>query len=133
MKYFALIICLFLFACKKTDNAIIENPQQTATIPINNCNTFTANTNFSICYDSLLFDNRCPDLAMCVRRGEVGVKLSFKQNNMNIPFKLADFPNLLGNFPSDTTINGIHIKLIDVLQHPFSNQNAEKKVVLEIN
>ncbi len=133
MKYFVLIICLFLFACKKTDNAVTETTDQKATILINTCNTFITNSNFSICYDSLLFDNRCPDLAMCARRGEVGVKLSLKQNNMNIPFKLADFPSLLGNFPNDTTLNGIHIKLTDVLQRPFSNQNAGKKVVLEIN
>lgn len=134
MKYFVIIILtisILFFSCKKAT----EQTAQNINVTINNCSTIStnANSNFSICYDSLLFDNRCPDLAMCARRGEVGVKLSLKQNNMNIPFKLADFPSLLGNFPNDTTLNGIHIKLTDVLQRPFSNQNAGKKVVLEIN
>ena len=126
---------IILLACKTATLPQVENVAQSITIPLSSCSNLATVTNkiFTICYDSLLFDNRCPDLAMCVRRGEVGVKLSFKKNNINIPFRLADFPSILGNFPSDTTINGIHIKLIDVLAHPFSNQNAEKKVILEIN
>jgi hypothetical protein len=135
MKYILISILsplVFFFSCKKNDTKK-DNTLQSVTIPINICTSFSLNSNFSICYDSLLFDNRCPDLAMCARRGEVGVKLIFKQNNNTIPFRLADFPNPIGNFPTDTTINRVHIKLVDVLPHPFSNQSTEKKVVIEIN
>jgi hypothetical protein len=126
-----MLIGILFFSCKKTT----QHASQNINVLINNCNFISTNenSNVSICYDSLLFDNRCPDLAMCARRGEVGVKLSFKQNNIVIPFILADVASIIGNYPSDTTISGVHIKLVDVLPHPFSNQNAEKKVVLEIN
>lgn len=138
MKFYRLIIIttgIVLFSCTKASTRQAEKITQKVSVSLTHCITlFTApNTNFSICYDSLLFDNRCPDLAMCARRGEVGVRLTFNQNNNTIPFRLADFPNPIGNFPSDTTINGVHIKLIDVLPHPFSNQNSERKIVLEIN
>ena len=132
MKYFVsiFVLSILFFSCKKTKDI---NVVKSSTILINNCETFTLNTTFSICYDSLLFDTRCPDLAMCARRGDVGVKLFFKLGNSMIPFNLADVPTTPGNFPSETIINGVHIKLIDVLPHPFSNQNVEKKVILEIN
>jgi hypothetical protein len=134
VKYFLIIfmgIGMLFFSCKK----ITQQASQNINVLINNCNFISTNgnSNFSICYDSLVFDNRCPDLAMCARRGEVGVKLSFKLNNIVIPFRLADVASIIGNYLSDTTISGVHIKLIDVLPHPFSNQNNEKKVVLEIN
>jgi hypothetical protein len=131
-SFFTLLV--LFFSCKKTNVTKEEINVQNTIISINSCNSIATNiSSFSICYDSLLFDNRCPDLAMCARRGEVAVKLSFKQNNTNIPFRLADFNSILGNFPKDTTINGVHIKLIDVLPHPFSNQNTINKVVLEVN
>lgn len=119
------------FSCKKTTEQTVQN----INVTINNCSSIStnANTNFSICYDSLLFDNRCPDLAMCARRGEVGVKLLFKQSNSTIPFKLADFPNPIGNFPTDTTINGVHIRLVDVLPHPPISNNSNANIMLEIN
>ncbi len=118
-------------SCKKTT----EQTSQNINVTINNCSSISTNvnSNFSICYDSLLKDSRCYEPALCIWKGEVAVKLSFKQNNSVIPFKLSDSPNIFDNPPSDTTINGVHIKLIDVLPHPFSNQNSEKKVVLEIN
>jgi hypothetical protein len=135
MKYFVLIICLFLFACKKTDNAVTESPEQTATIPINTCNAFTNNTNYSICFDSLISDSRCPidPNILCVWAGVAIVKLSLTQNNSLITFKLstaggAHFP------PKDTTINGVNIKLLDVQPYPkfIGSNNEIKKVILSI-
>ncbi len=136
MKYIStiiLIISLSFFSCKKTSNAIIANNLQSATIPINTCNFFSTNTNFSICYDSLLRDSRCREPVLCIWKGEVAVKLLFKQNNNIITFKLGDSPNIIGNPPNDTTINGVHIKLVDVLPYRFINQNAEKAIFIEIN
>jgi hypothetical protein len=134
MKYFAIAILsigILFFSCKKTT----EQTAQNINVTINNCSSIStdANSNFSICYDSLQKDSRCYEPALCIWKGEVAVQLSFKQNNSVIPFKLSDSPNINNNPPNDTTINGVHIKLIDVLPHPFSNQNTEKKVVLEIN
>jgi hypothetical protein len=134
MKYFVIVILtisILFFSCKKTT----EQTAQNINVTINNCNTIStdANSNFSICYDSLLKDSRCYEPALCIWKGEVAVQLSFKQNNSVIPFKLSDSPNINNNPPNDTTINSVHIKLIDVLPHPFSNQNSEKKVLLEVN
>lgn len=134
MKYFAIVILsigMLFFSCKKTS----QQASQNIDVSINNCNSIStnANTNFSICYDSMLKESRCYEPALCIWKGEVAVKLSFIQNNTVISFNLSDSPNISSNPPNDTTINGVHIKLIDVLPHPFSNQNTEKKVVLQVN
>ncbi len=134
MKYFVIIILtisILFFSCKKAT----EQTAQNINVTINNCSTIStnANSNFSICYDSLLKDSRCYEPALCIWKGEVAVQLSFKQNNIVIPFKLSDSPNINNNPPNDTTISGVHIKFIDALPHPFSNQNSEKKVLLEVN
>jgi hypothetical protein len=136
MKYLSIIILsvsVIFFSCKKTNNIEEDNAVQSTTIPINNCSTFSTNINCSICYDSLLRDSRCSEPVLCIWNGEVVVKLLFKQNSNTIAFKLSDSPNIIGNPPNDTTINGVHIKLVDVLPNRFINPNAEKKVVLEIN
>jgi hypothetical protein len=134
IKYFGIVILstgMLFLSCKK----ITEQTAQNINVAINNCSSIStnANSNFSICYDSLLKDSRCYEPALCIWKGEVAVQLSFKQNNSIIPFKLSDSPNINNNPPSYTTINGVIIKLIDVLPHPFSNQSTEKKVVLEVN
>jgi hypothetical protein len=134
IKYFAiefLSIGILFFSCKKATQQTAQN----INVGLNNCSSISTNTNanFSICYDSLLKDSRCYEPALCIWKGEVAVQLSFKQNNSVIPFKLSDSPNINNNPPNDTTINSVHIKLIDVLPHPFSNQNSDKKVLLEVN
>jgi hypothetical protein len=138
MKYLSIIIllvALLFISCKKTNTTTEESIIQSATIVINTCNLFSTNSNssFSVCYDSLLRDSRCQEPVLCIWKGEVSVKLLFKQNNNTIPFKLSDSPNITGNPPNDTTINGVHIKLVDVFPYRFINSNAEKKIVLEIN
>jgi hypothetical protein len=136
MKYCCVIIIgLIFFSCKKESAGQKENVVQDVSVTLNNCISLSTitNPNFSICYDSLVRDSRCSEPVLCIWKGEVTVKLLFKQSNNIIPFRLSDSPNIIGNAPSDTTINGVNIKLIDVLPYRFINQNGEKKVVLQIN
>ena len=130
-----LVVIVSMFSCKKTSTTKEENKEQNSTIAINTCNLFSTNinSNFSICYDSLVTDSRCPSDVVCVWAGIAIVKLSFTQNNSIVSFKLS---SMGGNYfpPKDTTINGIKIKLIDLIPYPkFSGSNNEtRKVVLEI-
>jgi hypothetical protein len=126
MKYLAIISCLFFFACKKVNT----KESATTTIPLNTCKTFTLSNEFNICYDSLLYDLRCPANLICITNGPAVVKLILNQNNTAIPFKIGSMQNYPGHPSNDTTINGIHIKLKEVLDDVNSNAN---KIILEVN
>ncbi len=135
LSFIILVVVSFL-SCKKTSTTKEENKIKSGNIPLYTCSFFStnANPNFSICYDSLITDSRCPSNVVCVWAGVAIVKLSLTQNNSFVSFKLS---SMGGNYfpPRDTTINGINIKLVDVTPYSkFSGSNNEtRKVVLEIN
>ncbi len=113
-----LILIIFSFvSCKKDKQTNVLNPE----ILINNCsNTIELPTDgsFTICYDSLISDSRCPIDAVCIWEGFAQVKLSLHIDNTVIHFKLATMHHSALNLINDTTINGINIKLEDVSPYP---------------
>ncbi len=144
MKYFFITIIATVvtnFSCKKTTTTLAENVIQIIEIPFNSCDNIRTDKIgiFSICYDSLVNDCRCPIGVQCIWAGLAIAKLSFLQDGNTVFFKLCTAgvtSNSTSVFPpNDTTINGLHIKLLDVLPYPnFSTNNKEiKKVILEIN
>jgi hypothetical protein len=137
MKYLAIIILvMFFFSCKKTNTTTEESKVQNTTIAVNTCHSFSTNSNFSICYDSLLTESRCPSDVVCFWQGVAVVKLTFTQNNSNVLFKLSTLGSLGSHYfpPKDTTINGVNIKLLDVQPYPkfIGSNNEIKKVILSI-
>jgi hypothetical protein len=137
MKYCSVIIIgMIFFSCKKETTEQTEKATAVTnefSVNLGSCISATnvANTNFKICYDSLISESRCPSDVVCVWAGVALVKLSFMQNNITVPFKLS---TLGGSYfsPKDTTINGVNIKLVNVLPYPkFNGANNEvKKVTL---
>ena len=72
-------------------------------------------------FDSIT-DGRCPIGAMCVWEGNASVKLLIKQDGENdASFTLNTFDGFL----TDTTVNGIHYELIDMLPYPVIDKDYQ--------
>jgi hypothetical protein len=106
MRYILFVLTIFFLGCNKEKNTQPIDIQPI--ISIYNCNLISEKA--SICYDSLINDSRCPEDVVCVWSGNVKVALSLKQGNINFPFQITN--------NKDTTINGIKIKLLDVMPYP---------------
>jgi hypothetical protein len=64
--------------------------------------------------DSIM-DSRCPIGAMCIWEGNGRVKLNVQQSGHD---PVSFWLNTHGNFLNDTTVNGLHYELIDLLPYP---------------
>ncbi len=121
MKYiFILCISILVFVgCKK------ESITNTYSINLGSCkNDIVSNSNnIKICYDSLLYDSRCPVNADCITNGTAAVKLTYTNNTTTVHFKLGNKNNFDG-IANDTTINGTNIKLISVNPYPGSGSTV---------
>ena len=82
------------------------------TIKVNECTT-AAGENFTVCFDSLITDSRCPIDAICVWEGFALAKFSLHQNGNVIPFSLAT--RTFHQYLQDTTINQVKIYLQNIL------------------
>ena len=107
--FFILIIAstIGIIGCKKE-----SLNEATYTIKVNEC-TPSAGENFTVCFDSLITDSRCPIDAICVWEGFALAKFSLHQNGNVIPFSLAT--RAFQQYHQDTTINQIKISLQNIL------------------
>ena len=81
-------------------------------------------------FDSLQ-DSRCPIGATCIWEGNARVQFIFKQGQEN-PSRF--WLNTHGNFPSDTTIDGIRFELLDVLPYPDVDKDYQlEDYILQIH
>jgi hypothetical protein len=69
---------------------------------------------FRLSIDSIR-DSRCPIGALCIWEGNGSVKLHLKQSGRD---PVSFWLNTNSNFLTDTTINGLHYTLIDLLPYP---------------
>jgi hypothetical protein len=114
--FLASSICLiFTEGCKKAD----EKESQNKTIAIRNCIPVTQTEFPVICFDSLN-DSRCPSGVNCPTSGLAIVKLSMKNGAGLV--QVFSLSTLAGTHPpippNDTSINGYHIKLVNVFPYP---------------
>ena len=112
-----ILICLFSGAIACTNYNLSTPSSDIIIIKYNTCKDLVFNKNgYKICVDSI-WDSRCPTGAICIWAGvgEVKFKCSMN-NNTEYNFKLATLSN--GIYRTDTTINGIHFKLIDLTPYP---------------
>jgi hypothetical protein len=140
MMKLVIILSLFslIFSCKQDE--VIEKKTSGSVdvveIAYSKCvfNDPAQNSIATICFDAVVTDSRCPTNVVCVWQGYAEVKLRLVQGGENISFKLATI-NLNGALQNETTINGIRIKLLEVLPYPGNvgyNPN-DYKVKLQIN
>ncbi len=139
MKYIKMFLALILlsyllsnFSCKKNDDPVATTPNE-ITIAEKTCkNISSANNNYQLCFDSLTNESRCPINAMCIWGGYATAKFSLSYNGKLENFYLSTI--VLGNLRSDTTINGLYIKLKDITpQNGVSNYSSTiKKAVVEV-
>jgi len=127
--FFTLIMAttIGIISCKKE-----SVNEATYTIKVNECTT-AAGENFTVCFDSLITDSRCPINAICVWEGFALAKFSLHQNGNIIPFSLAT--RAFQQYHQDTTINQIKISLQNILYETIvkSPSVVTTSAVLKIN
>ena len=121
--FFVLIMAtaLFTIGCKK---GTVKYDGST-NLKLNECTV--QGKNFTICFDSLITDSRCPYNVECVWAGVAIAKFSLHQNNTTVPFYLAT--NTFSHFNKDTAINKIKISLQDILPHPSATPSHAASIV----
>ena len=121
--FFVLIMttAFLIIGCKK---AAVKYDGRT-NLKLNECTV--QGKNFTICFDSLITDSRCPYNEVCLWAGVAIAKFSLNQNNTTLPFYLAT--NAFSQFKTDTTINKIKISLQDILPHPNATPPSAATIV----
>ncbi|MHB9141898.1 MAG: hypothetical protein ACYC25_08495 [Paludibacter sp.] len=78
--------------------------------------------NFTLQFDSVINDSRCPYGVECFWEGNVQVKFILIDKNK---FSHVLYLNSSPVFQNDTTITGINYRLIEVVPHPSINSKFE--------
>lgn len=112
---------LFTIGCKK---GTVKYDGST-NLKLNECTV--QGKNFTICFDSLITDSRCPYNVECYWAGVAVAKFSLHQNNTTVSFYLAT--NKFSQFNKDTAINKIKISLQDILPHPNATPSPASNIV----
>jgi len=126
------VLTLFIISCKKQKQKQNASGLFTYSLLKNQCVASANGNNFTICFDSLKIDCRCPIGAHCTWQGYAEANFSFHQNGVVIPFSLETLD--LVSLPQDTIINQIKISLKDVLPYPnFTTPSpAPTQTIIEV-
>jgi hypothetical protein len=118
--YMAVFVTILSFYSCTKESIKTENFAIDKDIAINNCSNFTVNAvNYSICFDAVINESRCPINAICIWEGYATAKFTLTSGSTNHTFSLS---TLLSNksivLQNDTTINGIKIALTKLAPFP---------------
>lgn len=115
----ASVVLLSVFSCTKETNQS-QSFKINRDITIHNCSNFTANnTTYSICFDTVTNESRCPKDAICVWEGYATAKFTLTSGTTNRNFSLSTMViNNTMALQNDTTINGITIALANLAPNP---------------
>jgi len=80
---------------------------------------------YELCVDSVSSDSRCPSDVICAWEGNAAVIFTLKKNDSTHQLTLNT--NGGNNFPKDTIIEGLHIKLAELAPYPKSTINLKQK------
>jgi hypothetical protein len=120
-KYFFIsLIFLSLISCEK-DTSNSDNSNNLKTIEINIKNCYKGFENSSICFDSILYDSRCPKGGVCCWEGNAAIKIDVELNNSSHQIVL----NTNANYKTDTIIDFLYISLLEL--NPYPEIGKDKK------
>jgi hypothetical protein len=113
------VVILSLYSCTK-DTIKPANFVINKEIAIHDCTNFSANTiKYSICFDAVTNESRCPIDAICIWEGYATAQFTLTSGTTNHIFSLS---TLLSNknivLQNDTTINGINMVLTSLAPYP---------------
>jgi len=111
----ALTIAFALAACKKLGT---NSGTGDLTIPLHQCQvSFLGGRPVQLCYDSLIYENRCPAPYVCITGGPVAGSFSFivGENKHTVRLGSAKLP---GRFTTDTIIDNYKIVFKGIDPYP---------------
>ena len=79
---------------------------------------FNNDNQLTISIDSVLSDSRCPSDVVCIWEGNAEVRFLLNNDGKKMKFILNSHGG--DNYPSDTTISGYNIKLVELHPYPVS-------------
>lgn len=121
---FACFVCMLLFNCERESQT-----NHNGRLGVNDCISVEA-TSYKLCLDSIA-DSRCPTDLVCVWEGNAEAYFVLKKRVTQHTFVL----NTYKKFVTDTVIDNLSVKLIEVLPYPKStnaNQQNNYSVKVEI-
>lgn len=127
--WLAAITALTFITCKKSGT---ETGAGELTIPLHQCRmSFLGGRPVQLCYDSLIFENRCPEPYWCFTSGPVAGSFSFivGENKHTLRLGSAKWP---GHFTTDTIVENCKIEFVTIDPYP-GRQNpppAQAKVTI---
>jgi len=124
VSFFALTALLFLVACNNDDNDQSIVLDETFELDYRETKTFD-NANFSITFENLIEDSRCPTDVVCGWEGRAIVEVKVQENEAISMYKLATYNS--ANLDSLLTFQheDYTVKLIQVNPIPVSTNPAE--------
>jgi hypothetical protein len=112
-------------ACKKNKSCPVILGEA---FTISNNNTACNETNnFTITFNKLENDSRCPATANCFWQGVATIKLTLKKANIEYPFTLHTLVPPVYGFNNDTVVAGYKIKLMQLDPYPVALQQNAKE------
>lgn len=124
-------LSLLFWSCAKTNHPVINDGK--VALKLKECSL--PGNNPVICFESLLYDSRCPEGVTCIWSGDAVVELRLRENANEHLFRLALFGSHIAGYPKDTVIGGRHIVFEELLPYPQTGEPIRKRptVVLTIN
>ena len=109
--FLALPIIVAVAACKKSVSL------RKGAVPLSGCRTeIFGNDQVKICYDSLVYESRCPEGMMCIWQGAAAGKFSFFINNNKHQLALCTLP--IKPYAHDTIVGNYKIELLTIDPYP---------------
>lgn len=131
ISFFALTALLFLVSCNKDDDQIIVI-DETFELDYRTPKTIEG-TNFSITFENLVEDSRCPTDVICGWEGRAIVEIKIQENEVISLYQLATYNSINLDSLLAFQHQDYNVKLIEVNPIPLStNQTATEDYSLAL-
>lgn len=123
----AFVVVLITTACSSTPppEPVIFSLDRPFTLAIGQTGSFKTMADFTICFDKIASDSRCPKGVECITAGQADVVLSIgkggKSSTVTLPFII---PNGNGNV---TQVEGYSIRVLGVSPMKFKDKELNPK------
>lgn len=117
---------VFVESFENFENVVLED---TISLSYHDCVNDLQNK-FSVCFDSLLSDSRCPEGAVCFWEGNAEAKFRFQRFGGDpVLFNL----NTYHGFTNETVIDGYRIKLVGLTPQASLSARIKPKYIASIS